>query len=410
MEIDLKPNLRTDANIQIYDSSSQSNKYLLTYKNKMFCISESMKDVLSLMDGNNSITQIISTIKEEHGRNYSSLEIQRIIETFLLPNHLIEDGNLSSEFLESNKTSFILFKFKILTKAKVNTFSDIGKILFRDNVIKLAGFIITVSLLYFCFFNLKNIPNLELISANSIVLLYLIVVLSMFIHELGHASAARFTNVEHNDIGIGLYLIFIVFYTDVTYAWLLKRKERMLINLGGVYFQLLLVVLFMLAYEIWHSNLVLCAILINLFGVLTSLNPFLKFDGYWVITDLLGVHNLHKKLRELGTYLIKTITLHKAKNPFWDVKKTERFFLYGYSFLFLIFIIFFFYKVFSYIPESVRQIISSSQGIQNINPSEYFPLISNIAKNALFLIMILIPIYTNALEIIKYLIKYFQLK
>lgn len=76
----------------------------------------------------------------------------------------------------------------------------------------------------------------------------LLLLLSSFVHEIGHASACRHFGVKHGGIGFGLYLTFPVFYTDVSEIWKLKRTERIVVNMAGVYFQLILLIPFFLIY------------------------------------------------------------------------------------------------------------------------------------------------------------------
>jgi putative peptide zinc metalloprotease protein len=124
------------------------------------------------------------------------------------------------------------------------------------------------------------------------LLLYAAVALGGLIHEIGHLTACARNGAEHGGVGVGLYLVFPAFYADVTSAWKLSRWARVSVDLGGLYFQsmfLTVVGLFavftksMAFYQINFFTLVL---------MLFTLNPALRFDGYWLLVDLSGVHNL----------------------------------------------------------------------------------------------------------------------
>src|SRR5438132_5876708 len=73
--------------------------------------------------------------------------------------------------------------------------------------------------------------------------LFLIVVgallLAAAFHEFGHASALRYGGGNVREMGVGLYLIFPTFYTNVTDSYRLDRKSRLRTDLGGIYFHLL---------------------------------------------------------------------------------------------------------------------------------------------------------------------------
>jgi len=131
----------------------------------------------------------------------------------------------------------------------------------------------------------------------NVYLFLLVMLFSFFVHEFGHATACRNFDCNHGGIGVGLYLIFPVFFADVTSAWRLSKYQRAVIDLGGLYFQAILLIFIDLIAL--HLNSALCAKLSTVitFTMLYTLNPFLKFDGYWLLSDLSGETNLHRKMR-----------------------------------------------------------------------------------------------------------------
>lgn len=122
-------------------------------------------------------------------------------------------------------------------------------------------------------------------------------------HELGHATAATRYNISPKEIGFGFYLVLPVLYTDVTKIWVLPKAKRALVNLAGIYFQLLLNIPFYLAYEAAVSYgdpaqyLILSFFLTNATLALYSLNPFFRNDGYWLFGDAFAVPNLSAAAR-----------------------------------------------------------------------------------------------------------------
>jgi putative peptide zinc metalloprotease protein len=64
-------------------------------------------------------------------------------------------------------------------------------------------------------------------------------VLAAGFHELGHAAALRYAGGKVKAMGVGLYLVYPAFYTDVTDNYRLKRWERIRTDLGGFYFNLI---------------------------------------------------------------------------------------------------------------------------------------------------------------------------
>ncbi|MGH2588568.1 MAG: hypothetical protein ACRDJE_26900 [Dehalococcoidia bacterium] len=114
----------------------------------------------------------------------------------------------------------------------------------------------------------------------------------MIAHELGHAAACARFGAPPSSIGVGVYLIFPVCYADVTAAWRLRRWQRVVVDLGGAYFQVLATACYALAFLVTGWAPFMAAVLISIYSGLFVLNPIIKTDGYWALADALGVTNL----------------------------------------------------------------------------------------------------------------------
>ncbi len=107
-------------------------------------------------------------------------------------------------------------------------------------------------------------------------------------HEIGHASALRWAGCRPGPIGVGLYFAFPVFCTDVTHSYRLNRRQRIRVNLGGIYFDLVLMIVLFAAF--WFTGYLPLPLMVALIGIklLRHFTPFLRFDGYYLIGDLVG--------------------------------------------------------------------------------------------------------------------------
>ena len=154
-------------------------------------------------------------------------------------------------------------------------------------------FICTLALNIYFFWHTDNLMQINNhVNIYMAVGLFVFMLLSSFFHELGHASACKYFGVRHGGIGFGLYLNFPVLYTDVTEVWKLGRIQRCVVNMAGVYFQCYLLIGLLAAFLFTGNEILRYLILIINLGFLMTLNPFFKFDGYWIASDLLGVPNL----------------------------------------------------------------------------------------------------------------------
>jgi putative peptide zinc metalloprotease protein len=144
---------------------------------------------------------------------------------------------------------------------------------------------------------------------------YVLFLASLLVHELGHASACARYGARPSDIGAGVYLLYPVLYSDVTPAWELTRGQRVVVDLGGIFFQSVLGGLYTLCFWAtgWEPLRVACMLIAG--NCVFSLNPFFKFDGYWVLADALGVTNLSKQPGRLLDWLRERLRGRRHRLP-----------------------------------------------------------------------------------------------
>lgn len=119
----------------------------------------------------------------------------------------------------------------------------------------------------------------------------------LLIHELGHAAAAWRAGARKVSIGVGWYVCFPVAYADLSEAWRFTAKQRALIDVAGVYMQALAVLGLLLWYRESGSAVLLAAATAGSLSILWNLNPLLRLDGYWLLSDLLRTSNLRGDAR-----------------------------------------------------------------------------------------------------------------
>ena len=123
---------------------------------------------------------------------------------------------------------------------------------------------------------------------------------SVVVHEFGHASAVARFGGKPGSIGAGLYILLPVLYADVSQIWSFRQKQRVVVDLGGIYFQQIVFAVLALAAVIAGERSLRAACISIDAMTLVAINPVFRFDGYWVLVDALGIPNLH---RQAGSYL-----------------------------------------------------------------------------------------------------------
>lgn len=128
------------------------------------------------------------------------------------------------------------------------------------------------------------------------LVMYALLILGAVVHETGHAAACRYGGAEPGEIGVGIYIVFPAFYTDVTESYRLGRTGRVRTDLGGLYFNVLCVLALAAAYVASGSGLLLLTALVMQVQMLQQLVPVVRFDGYYVLSDLAGVPDLFARV------------------------------------------------------------------------------------------------------------------
>lgn len=143
-------------------------------------------------------------------------------------------------------------------------------------------------------------------------------------HEAGHAFMAARYGVRVGTMGVAFLVLLPVLYTDVTGAWKLRsRKQRMLISAAGLIVELTVAGL---AIFVWglapdgpiRSAAYFMAAVSLATSLLVNLNPFMRFDGYYLLSDALGIPNLQQRAFALGRWRLRE-ALFGLKEPNPDV-------------------------------------------------------------------------------------------
>jgi putative peptide zinc metalloprotease protein len=207
---------------------------------------------------------------------------------------------------------------------------------------------------------LKIAVDPAIISPASLALLPVLFYANMPIHEFGHIAACRNSGLKHGGVGFGFYFIMPVMYADITNIWLTNKERRIIANMGGIFSELLYASVLVIIYLLTQNPVFYIAGLSIALFVAWEFNPFVRFDGYWILSDLTNTPNLLQKSK---TLLVKTFESlwQKETEPF-NVKEVWLL-LYGvintsFLFLFMGFMAYSFHKEIIAFPTTIYGIFS----------------------------------------------------
>ncbi len=143
---------------------------------------------------------------------------------------------------------------------------------------------------YLFFFNWENL-----------LYLWITIALTKLVHEFAHAYTAKSFGLHVPQMGFAFLIFLPCLYCNTTDAWqLADRKERIAISAAGIIAEATVAIL---SVYVWYfskpgvvNSLAFYLMAVSFVStVLFNGNPLMKFDGYFILIDVLGVPNLQQK-------------------------------------------------------------------------------------------------------------------
>jgi putative peptide zinc metalloprotease protein len=132
-------------------------------------------------------------------------------------------------------------------------------------------------------------------------------------HELGHGFVAAKHGLRVPSMGVALLVMWPVLYTDTSEAWkLTDRRARLQIGAAGMATELMLAAL---ALNLWlllppgqlRGAVFALAAVTWIMTLAINLNPLMRFDGYYLLSDVLGIENLQDRSFALGRWQLRRL-------------------------------------------------------------------------------------------------------
>ena len=156
------------------------------------------------------------------------------------------------------------------------------------------------------------------------------------LHEFGHGISCKKFGGECHELGFMLLVFTPCLYCNVSDSWMLPNKwKRVWIGAGGIYVEMILA---SLATFVWWwtepgllNDLCLNMMFLNAIStIVVNGNPLLRFDGYYILMDLLEIPNLRQKATEILKRKFQEVCLglELQEDPFLPRRNQALFALY----------------------------------------------------------------------------------
>lgn len=132
-------------------------------------------------------------------------------------------------------------------------------------------------------------------------------------HELGHAFTATRYGCRVSTMGVAFLVMFPVLFTDTTESWKLQSKrQRLTITAAGVLTELMIAIFSTFLWAFlpdgpWRSAAFFVATTSWIMSIAVNLNPFMRFDGYHFLSDLIGIQNLQARSFAFGRWRLREL-------------------------------------------------------------------------------------------------------
>ncbi|MFE0041964.1 hypothetical protein [Streptomyces albireticuli] len=268
--------------------------------------------VVRALDGR-SVARVAERLSSETGRRFAAEHVAFLIDKKLAPLGLTTYSDGSPPPPMKRNDPFLAFRFRLaVVPERVTWFlSGLFAWLFRPVLVAgaLAAFVAGEAWLW-ATQDTGAALRTVLSSPAGVLLVVALAVASCVFHEMGHGAACRYGGVRPGQMGCGIYLVWPAFYTDITNSYRLGRGGRIRADLGGVYFNALFVLGLLALYGATGSPLLLVAILSVHLEMFQQLLPTLRFDGYYIVADLVGIPDLFKYIGPI----LKRVVLRRPQD------------------------------------------------------------------------------------------------
>lgn len=265
-----------------------------------------LQQTVMAIDGRRSLVEVAAAVSESSGRLVRPEDVRQLVDATLRPLGLLRlaDGNepelrRASPLLALRARKVVTDP--VITRRLTTPFAVLFSPLVATPVVlaflAVAGWVLFREGLAAATAQAFRFPSLFLV-------VVVVTVLSAGFHEFGHAAAAQRGGATPGAMGFGFYLFWPAFYTDVTDSYRLGRGGRLRTDLGGLYFNAVVVLLAFAVWWLtgWHALLLIVAT--QVLQMIRQLAPMLRFDGYHVLADVTGVPDLYQRIGPILTGLL----------------------------------------------------------------------------------------------------------
>ncbi len=302
-----RPRLAPDVALrgEMKDSAYEQQQWLAERSGTFVQLTELLYRVAEQADGEHTLEEMAAGVSDGTDRVVSADNIRQLLSGKLIPLGLVTtaDGSVaaaapgSAEQPGMRSPLKINMRVRMMSPRLIAPFTVVLRWLFWPPVL-IAVLLVAaaVQVWLFAVHGVANSIHQVLYHPGLMLALLGIIVVGTVFHELGHASALRYGGGEVRGIGVGLYLVYPAFYTDVTDNYRLARWGKVRTDLGGFYFNMIFAIIMAGLYALTRQDFLLLVIMLIDIELLHQTLPIARLDGYWALADLTGMPDFFSQI------------------------------------------------------------------------------------------------------------------
>jgi putative peptide zinc metalloprotease protein len=253
-------------------------------------------EVASQLDGRQRLSAVAGAVERETGTELTADQVGYLVDNKLAPLGISTycDGSPPA-VAKADPFLRLRFRIGVIPERATNFVGSLFGWLHHPIVVFLGVLAAVISEGWLLTYqNVSAVVGQVLTMPSGMLVAFGLAVASTAFHEIGHASACRYSGVRPGKMGCGIYIAWPVFYTDITDSYRLGRAGRLRTDLGGIYFNGLFIAALIAGF--WLSGfapLAIAVLMINL-EIIQQLLPSIRFDAYYIVSDLIGVPDLFR--------------------------------------------------------------------------------------------------------------------
>jgi putative peptide zinc metalloprotease protein len=249
------------------------------------------------IDGSRGPDAIAALVSADLGRSLDAGQVRYLVTAKLLPLGIVAAEDAAAAPPKANPLFALRARGTLLPERAANAAGMLLRPLFRwPVVVAVVGSMLALDWWLFAVHGLgAGVQQVLRDPMDLLIVLGLTLVACVF-HECGHAAGCRYGGARPGVIGVGIYLVWPSFFTNVTDSYRLSRAGRLRTDLGGVYFNLVFMLALAGIYVATSDQVLLLVIAVTHLEMLEQLLPVVRFDGYFILSDLVGVPDLFARV------------------------------------------------------------------------------------------------------------------